>query len=99
MTSETPAVTIDLFVGMLKQVIEENAAHGRAKPLTAAWGRETLLDETGLNSYDIVELIFKIEDHFGIEVDYNANNSINSATTIGELCDEIGKLVAKKQAA
>lgn len=99
MTSETPAVTIDLFVRMLKQVIEENAAHGRSTPLAAAWGRETLLDETRLNSYDIVELIFKIEDHFGIEVDYNANDSVNRATTIGELCDEIGKLVAKKQAA
>lgn len=98
MTSEAPAIPIELFVGMLKQVIKENAGPGREKVQTAAWGRETLLEETGLNSYDVVELIFKLEDHFGIEIDYNANSSGSDVKTLGELCDEIGALVAKKRA-
>jgi acyl carrier protein len=99
MTSEAPNVTIEFLIGMLKQVIEENPSRDRGTVADAAWGPETLLEETGFNSYDLVEIIFKLEDHFGIEIDYNANNSINDVKTIGELCNEIAKLLAKKQAA
>ena len=99
MSSEAPKITIDFLIGMLKQVIAENPSRDRGKLAEAAWGPETLLEDTGFNSYDFVEIIFKLEDHFGIEIDYNANNSINDVKTIGELCDEIAKLLAKKQVA
>lgn len=99
MTSEAPTITIDFLIGMLKQVIEENPSRDRGKVADAAWGPDTLLEETGFNSYDFVEIIFKLEDHFGIEIDYNANNNINDVRTIGELCNEIAKLLAKKQVA
>ena len=99
MSSEAPKITIDFLIGMLKQVIEENPSRDRGKALDASWGPETLLEDTGFNSYDFVKIIFKLEDHFGIEIDYNANNSINDVKTIGELCDEIAKLLAKKQVA
>lgn len=99
MTSEAPVVTIDVLIEMLQQVIAENASRGRGKLAPVAWGGETLLEDTGFNSYDFVEIIFKLEDHFNIEIDYNANNNINDVKTIGELCAEVGKLVAKKQAA
>ena len=99
MTSEVPRVTIDVLIEMLKQVIAENASRGRGKLAPVVWAPETLLEDTGFNSYDFVEVIFKIEDHFNIEIDYNANNNINDVKTIGELCDEVGKLVAKKRAA
>ncbi|WP_377838467.1 acyl carrier protein [Bosea sp. UC22_33] len=96
MTSEAPKITIDFLIGMLKQVIVENPSRDRAKIADASWGPETLLEDTGFNSYDLVEIIFKLEDHFGIEIHYNANNDVK---TIGQLCDEIAKLLAKKQAA
>lgn len=99
MSSEAPTITIDFLIGMLKQVIEENPSRDRGKIADAAWGPETLLEETGFNSYDLVEIVFKLEDHFGIEIDYNANNAINGVKTIRELCDEIAKLLAKKQVA
>jgi len=99
MTSEAPKITIDFLIGMLKQVIEENPSRDRGKVADATWGPETLLEDTGFNSYDFVEIIFKLEDHFSIEIDYNANNNINDVKTIGQLCDEIAKLLAKKQVA
>lgn len=99
MTSDAPKITIDFLIGMLKQVIAENPSRDRGKVADVAWGPETLLEDTGFNSYDFVEIIFKLEDHFAIEIDYNANNNINDVRTIGELCNEIAKLLAKKQAA
>lgn len=99
MTSEAPKVTIDFLIELLQQVIAENPSRDRGTVANVAWGPETLLEDTGFNSYDLVEIIFKLEDHFGIEIDYNANNSINDVKTIGELCNEVAKLVDKKQAA
>ena len=99
MTSEAPKVTIDFLIELLQQVIAENPSRDRGTVADVAWGPETLLEDTGFNSYDLVEIIFKLEDHFGIEIDYNANNSINDVKTIGELCNEVAKLVDKKQAA
>lgn len=99
MTDETPRLTLDFLIGMLKQVIEQNSSRDSGKITSATWGPETLLEDTGFNSYDFVEMIFKLEDHFDIEIDYNANNNINDVKTIGELYNEILKLLANKQAA
>jgi acyl carrier protein len=99
MSSEAQTITVDFLIGMLKQVIAENPSRDRGKLADVAWGPETLLEDTGFNSYDFVEIIFKLEDHFGIEIDYNANNNINDVKTIGQLCDEVAKLLAKKQVA
>lgn len=99
MTGETPRLTLDFLIGMLRQVIEQNSSRDPGKITSATWGPETLLEDTGFNSYDFVEMIFKLEDHFDIEIDYNANNNINDVKTIGELYNEILKLLANKQAA
>ena len=99
MSSEAPKVTIDFLIELLRQVIAENPSHGQGKAATAPWGPDTLLEDTGFGSYDLVEIIFRLEDHFGIEIDYNANNAINDVKTIGGLRDEISRLVDKKQTA
>lgn len=99
MSDEVPTITLDLLVEILKEVIAERASRDRVETEAATWGRETLLEEAGFNSYDFVEIIFKLEDQFGIDIDYNANNNINDVKTIGDLCDEVAKLLAKKQAA
>lgn len=97
MTSEAPAITIDLLIEILTEVIKERAPGGRVEIDVSNWGRDTLLEEAGFTSYDFVEIIFKIEDRFGIEIDYNANTDVAEARTIGEICDSIGKLIAAKQ--
>lgn len=98
MTHETPAITIDSLIDMLKQVIEEHAPQKRQQIATDNWGADTPLEEIGFSSYDLVEIIFKIEDRFNIEIDYNANTGINNVKTIGDLRDEVAKLLAPEQA-
>lgn len=97
MTDEPRNITIDLLVQMLRQVVEENAARDRAKILSAAWGADTRLEDLGFDSFDFVELVFKLEDHFGIDIDYNANDAINDVETLGELGREIEQLLAIQQ--
>lgn len=99
MTSDTPTVTLDLLIEVLKEVIDERAPRDRREAEAVNWEGGTSLEEVGFSSYDFVELVFKIEDRFGIEIDYNANNNINDVKTIGALRDEIAKLVAQKHAA
>ena len=99
MPSAAPTITLDLLIEMLTDVMKEGAPREAGKVDSAGWNGETLLDDTDFNSYHFVELIFKVEDRFGIEIDYNANDGINDVKTLGQLCDEIGKLVSKKPAA
>lgn len=97
MTGEAPTITLELLIAILKEVVAERMPGGQVEIAAAAWGRDTSLEDAGFTSYDFVEIIFKIEDRFGIEIDYNANNGVNDARTIGEICDALGKLLAKKQ--
>jgi acyl carrier protein len=97
MASEAPTITLDLIIEILKEVVAERTPGSQVKVEAAGWGRDTSLEEAGFNSYDFVEIIFKIEDRFGIEIDYNANNGVNDARTIGEICEALQKLLAKKQ--
>lgn len=99
MTSAAPTITLDLVIEMLTDVMKESAPREARRVDPAGWDRETLLDDTGFNSYHFVELVFQIEDRFGIEIDYNANDGLNDVKTLGQLRDEIGKLVSKKPAA
>jgi acyl carrier protein len=54
------------------------------------------LDELGLNSLALVELVMDIEDKFDIEIPYNANSSFADFKTVGDLVSAIQKLVAAK---
>jgi len=62
--------------------------------------RETLLSELDLQSIDIVELIFAIEDKFDISVPYSPND-LNSAgisfETVGNLIDAVERLTAQQK--
>jgi acyl carrier protein len=54
------------------------------------------LDELGLNSLALVELVMDIEDKFDIEIPYNANTSFAEFKTVGDLANAIQRLVAEK---
>ncbi|KQU54804.1 hypothetical protein ASG72_04105 [Bosea sp. Leaf344] len=97
MTPEAPSTTVDFVISMLKQVMMESAFRDEAAIQAISWGRQTIIEETGVDSFDFVELIFKVEERFDISIDYNANRSINELKTVGDLAGEIDKLVAKKQ--
>ena len=58
--------------------------------------RETRLDEIGVESLDLVEIMFEIEERFKIEVPYNTNaESRLEFTTIGQIAEGVRSILAK----
>ena len=53
------------------------------------------LDKLGLDSMQVVELIFDIEEKFDINLPVNANMDIESKT-VGDLIEAVDRLVAAK---
>jgi acyl carrier protein len=73
----------------------------QAKVDRATLKRETKLSELDLQSIDIIELVFAIEDKFDISVPYNAAD-LNSAgiafETVGDLIGAVERLSAEQSA-
>ena len=68
---------------------------GRIKPASDALQLSEPLDKLGLDSMQVVELIFDIEERFDINIPVNANMDIESKT-VGDLIQSVDKLVAAK---
>lgn len=82
-----------------KDIVEIVAKQAKVDP--AGLKRETRLADLDLQSIDIIELIFAIEEKFDIEVPY-APSDLNSAgisfDTIGDVIDAVERLTSGKQA-
>jgi len=52
------------------------------------------LDELGLESLDVIEMAFDLEERFNIEIPFNANNSTGPAfKTVGDIVSAVRRLV------
>ena len=60
---------------------------------------DTKIDKIGIDSFDFVEIIFSVEEKYGIDVDYNVNSTFKQLSTIGDFANEISRLVTAKTAA
>jgi len=63
---------------------------------------ETTLDELGLDSLALVEVVFGIEEAFDITVPYNANDPTESdfkLSNVGEIIAGVRRLIAEKAGA
>ena len=80
-----------------KDIFEIVAKQAKTDP--AALSRETKLADLNLQSIDVVELVFAIEEKFDIEVPYSPSDQ-NAAgisfTSVGEIIDAVDKLVAEQ---
>lgn len=54
----------------------------------AQWSAATTLEDAGLDSFDVVECIFQLEEEMDVAIDFNANNE-NKVSTIGEFAEVI----------
>ena len=55
------------------------------------------LQDLGLGSLDAVELIFDLEEKFGINIPYNANALESGFETVGEVISAVESLVQEKK--
>lgn len=60
---------------------------------------DTPIAAVGIDSFDFVEILFKIEDHYGIDLDFNANLKFDELKTVGDLADKIATFTTRKIAA
>lgn len=64
--------------------------------LTSAPTRETPVNDLGIDSFAIVEIIYEVEERLGIEVPFNANeNPLGDMKTVGDLMDAVSALAEK----
>jgi acyl carrier protein len=74
----------------------------QAKTDAAAVHRDTKLTDLDLQSIDVVELVFAVEEKFDIEVPYSPsdqNTAGISFDTVGDIIDAVAKLVAEQHPA
>ena len=61
---------------------------------------DSTIDELGIESLELVEILFEIEDHFDIDVPYNANSKDVAGmqfNTVGEVVELVREQVADKR--
>ncbi len=71
----------------------------QAKVERTSMTRKTSLAELNVQSLDLVEIIFALEDKFDIEVPYNANDPSSAGVSfknVGDVIDGIAKLIAQR---
>ncbi len=56
-------------------------------------GLDTKLEDLDIESLDLAMIVFDIEDSFGIEIPYNANEEVEDFKTVGSVVDRVSSLV------
>ena len=59
----------------------------------------TALTDLKIESLDLAMNVFDIEDTFGIEIPYNANEDVGDFKTVGSVVDKVKSLMAAGPAA
>ena len=80
-----------------QDIIKLIAEHASVDP--ASVNRDSKLADLEIESLDVVEIVFKLEEHFDIEIPYNANEDAQGEAefeTIGDVIDAVMPLVDKK---
>jgi acyl carrier protein len=60
--------------------------------------REASLVDLQVSSLDMVDVIFTLEDKYGVELPFNANTNAGDFKTLGDLIDMVEKQLAATQA-
>ena len=60
---------------------------------------QTKLEDLDIESLDLAMIVFDIEDKFGIEIPYNANEEMEDFKTVGSVVDRVSDIVKKAGAA
>ncbi len=56
------------------------------------------LSDLEIESLDLAVIVFDIEDTFGIEIPYNANEEVEAFATVGSVVDRVKSIIAETKA-
>ena len=59
---------------------------------------ETPLSDLEIESLDLAVIVFDIEDTFGIEIPYNANEEVEAFATVGSVVDRVMSIISESKA-
>lgn len=65
----------------------------------SALSPETKLSDLSVTSLDMVEVMFALEDKFGVTLPFNANTGTQSLRTVGDVIAMVEKQLATRPAA
>lgn len=77
-----------------QDIIAKIEQHGEIEPGTVTLASE--LDTLGIHSLELTEIIFDIEDQYGIHVQMNTAEAWNSLKNVGDIVQAVRELVAAK---
>lgn len=80
-----------------EQVIRIVAEQLQRKP--GEFSVDTNLQEAGFESIDVIETVFALEEQFGIDIPFNANDQANGFATVRDVVEIVDKQLARKHAA
>lgn len=58
---------------------------------------DTKLTDLEIESLDLAVIVFDIEDTFGIQIPYNANEEVQDFATVGSVVDRVKAILAGSQ--
>lgn len=75
-------------------ILEKIKAH--AAPDTGEVTLTTPLDQLGIHSLELTEIMFDLEDEFGIEIEMNTADAWDNLATVGDIVEAVRTLIAQK---
>jgi nodulation protein F len=75
-------------------IIEKIKAH--AEPEGGEINRDTELTALGIHSLELTEIIFDLEEAYGIEIEMNTVEAWSNLKNVGDMIDAVRLLIDKK---
>ena len=82
----------DSRIDEILDIVAQKAMIDRSKLTPSA-----KLTDLNVSSLDMVEVIFALEDKFGIQLPFNANTSANDMQTVGDVIAMVEKQLVDKK--
>ncbi len=75
-------------------IVDKVKAH--AAPDIGEITLETPLTELGIHSLELTEIVFELEDEFGIEIEMNTVDAWSNLSNVGDIVEAVRGLVGNK---
>lgn len=78
---------------LAKGIIDKIRAH--AQPDAGEVTLQTPLTELGIHSLELTEIIFELEDDYGIEIEMNTVDAWENLSNVGDIVEAVRELMRK----